>query len=194
MLSYYFGDLRETVRLAREAQAIGGRAAASATALAAAAEARALARDGDRPGSESAMREAQRLFAGIPDSDRTDIALNFSERRLYLYLSGALTFLGERRRAAEAQQQALQLYPEDAAGIDRALIRLDQATCMAQDHAVEDACQLAESALLTLPLDQRAPIVLARAHALLTSLPHDTRRLGPVRQLRETLALKPTTA
>ncbi len=189
MLSYYYGSPEETVRLARQAQAVADDAPGSATALAAAAEARALARHGDAAGSESAMRQAQRLFDAMPTDDRDDLAMNFSERRLCLYLSGTLTALGERRRAEEVQRQALSLSPPGFCGIDPALIRLDQAVCAAQERSVGEACQLAEETVLGLPPAHRTRLVLVRVQELLHALPPHSQRHRAVTRLREALAL-----
>ncbi|MFE9745925.1 multiprotein-bridging factor 1 family protein [Saccharothrix saharensis] len=56
MLPYYYGQVAQTVVLARAAQALVPRIVCSAVALACAAEGRALARLGDREGAERAIR------------------------------------------------------------------------------------------------------------------------------------------
>ncbi len=189
MLPYYYGSLDETVRLAREARALARNLPCSATALAAAAEARALARQGNREAAETAMREAQRIFSQTDPSGQDHIAFAFTEQRLLFYLSGTLTYLGESRRAAAVQQQALASYPPDAASIDPALIRLDQAICLVHDDAIVDACQLAAHALQDLPAEHRTPIVLTRARDLVLAVPPARRDLKAVRQFREAFAL-----
>lgn len=163
MLPYYYGDLAETVHLAREAQALTRAAPCPPAALAAAAEGRALARLGDRDGAEAALARAQRLFSKIKDKG-TGLAFDFTEQRLYLYLSGAHAYLPDHRRAEAMHRTALALCPShDPGGIDPALVRLDRATSLARNNRPQDACELAGQTILDLPPEQRTSIVFVRA-------------------------------
>jgi hypothetical protein len=189
MLPYYYGHLTEAVRLAREAQMLTRGRACPAAALAAAAEARALARLGQTAESESAMRRCQEVFDQLSEPDE-EMAFRFTERRLLLYLSGTLTYLGATRRAAEVQASAIARYRDDE-GIDPVLIRLDQAICMARNGDLDDSCQLAATTLNSMSSQHRTGIVLARTADLIAVLPEAYRRTRSVQNLKETLALPP---
>ncbi|NGY57610.1 helix-turn-helix transcriptional regulator [Lentzea sp. NEAU-D13] len=190
MLPYYYGRLQRTVSLAQEAQALAADEVCGANALAAAAEGRALARLGDAEGAERAMATAQRLVDRL-DEPSTDAAFEFNDKRLLLYLSGTLTYLGEFDRARHVQQEALERYRSDPTlAIDPALIRLDQAIGEAVDGDVDDACSLAVDTLLNLPADHRTRIVLKRATDVVQAIPTQRWERPAVSELRELVAPK----
>lgn len=191
MLPYYYGHLAEAVRLAREAQMLTRGRPCSAAALAAAAEARALARLGQAAEAETAMRRSQEAFDQLSEPDE-ELAFRFTERRLLLYLSGTLTYLGATRRAGDIQATALARYRDDD-GIDPVLIRLDQAICLATDGDLDDGCQLAEATLNAMAPQHRTGIVLARTADLIAVLPESYRHGRPVQNLKQALALPPGT-
>jgi hypothetical protein len=186
MLPYYYGDLTETVRLAREARTLAGNSPSSPAALAAAAEARALARMGDRKGARSALGEAEQIFARMRGNTQDDLAFVFSERRMQFYRTGILIELGELERVEE---KALDFaHPPGFFSIDPALILLDQAAHLAREGNTSAACKLAEQALAQVPAEQRTSIVVSRVSALLSSIPSSDGHLRPVRRLSEMLA------
>ena len=187
MLPYYYGPLESAIALAREARLLTRNRPSATGALAAAAEARALARQGDLPGAQLAIRHAHTAFEQC-DHGTDDDAFAFPQRRLLLYLSGAHTFLGHSRQARAIQQQALSLYP-DHTGIDPALLMLEEAICLAQDHNPTEACQLAGTTYLNVPEDHRTPILGARAQHVLEALPSPMRKARAARELGEILAL-----
>jgi hypothetical protein len=159
-----------------------------ATALAAAAEARALARLGDVDGAEAAMATAERYVEATDDTGvpaASDAAFRFNHKRLLLYLSGTLTYMGQTARARRVQEEALRQYGADPAlVIDPALIRLDQAVGEAGDGQVDDACQLAIDVVTTLPAEHRTRIVLTRATDVVRVLPEARRQLPRAAELR----------
>ena len=188
MLPYYYGRLQRTVSLAQEAQALAADEVCGANALAAAAEGRALARLGDAEGAERAMATAQRLVDRL-DEPSTDAAFEFNDKRLLLYLSGTLTYLGEFDRARHVQKEALERYRSDPTlVIDPALIRLDQAVGEAVDGDIDDACTLAVDTLLSLPADHRTRIVLKRATDVVQAIPTQRWERPAVSELRELVA------
>ncbi|MGW0251155.1 hypothetical protein ACWDYH_31450 [Nocardia goodfellowii] len=170
MLPYYYGDIEKTVVLARSSQSLLPGIACDATALAAAAEARALARLGDGPGAERAMNRARRLMDALPNNSGEE-AFRFNARRLMLYLSGTLTYMGRIKQARLIQDEALTLYRESPVVIDPALIQFDAAVGHAIQGAVADGCQLAEETVQALPADHRTRIVATRAADVLTAVP-----------------------
>ncbi|MEV7008088.1 helix-turn-helix transcriptional regulator [Streptosporangium sp. NPDC051022] len=180
MLPYYYGDLAETVRLAREARMLAGSAPSSPAALGAAAEARALARMGEHKAARVALAEAERIFARMPPEGHDHLAFRFSERRLQFYRLGTLIELGEEVDWTPG--------PSGAYAIDPALLLLDQAAHQARDGKVDEACHLAEKALLQVPPEHRTSIVLSRARAVLSEVPTARQRAMVVRRLADLLA------
>jgi hypothetical protein len=172
MLPYYYGSPAEVVRLARDAQDILDGEPRAAGALAAAAEARALARLGDRAGTEAAMGRARDLAerAGEPDDDE---AFRFGERRCLFYLSGALTNLADAVRAGQVQGKALVLYGDAAGLIDPALIRLDRAHLLVLDHDLDGACELIRQACLSLGPQYRTRVLSARVRQIIRAAPRE---------------------
>ncbi|ETK31540.1 XRE family transcriptional regulator [Microbispora sp. ATCC PTA-5024] len=180
MLLYYYGDLNETVRLAREARMLAGSAPSSPAALAAAAEARALARMGDGKAARIALAEAEQIFARMRGMSQDDLAFVFTEKRMMFYRTGTLIELGD------AQQiQGIDAFPPGFHTIDPALIMLDQASHLARHGDVEEACRIAAEALRQVPAEHRTSIVVTRAKALLADSDPD---LPAVRHLRQVLA------
>lgn len=187
MLPYYYGPLETAIALAREARMLARHRTSATAAFAAAAEARALAKNGDAAGAEQAITIAHRTFERCehgPDHD----AFAFPRRRLLLYLSGAYTHLGRTRQARQIQHQALALYP-DHAGIDPALLRLEEAICLAQDHSLTEACHMAQDTYIQVPEAHRTPILAARARHVLDVVPPSMRSVRAARQLRDALQL-----
>ena len=187
MLPYYYGPLEAAAALAREARLLLRQRATTTGAFAAAAEARAQARQGNSAVAERALRQAQEIFEQT-DRGSDEDAFSFPERRLLLYLSGALTHLGQLKRARAVQRQALSLYPGQL-GIDPVLIRLEEAICLAQEHSPQEACQLAGSTYLSVPEEHRTPIVEARVRNVIEAIPPRMRSGRPARELGEILAL-----
>ncbi|MEV0134688.1 hypothetical protein AB0H83_40285 [Dactylosporangium sp. NPDC050688] len=177
MLPYYFGDPRRTVSLADAALALS-EAASPSSALAAAARARALARLGAVDAARAAIGEARRSFDEVGDAD-SDEAFRFPAKRLLFYLSGATTWIGDTAAAYGVQEAALQLYQASPVKtlIDPALIRLDQAMCLASDRRTAEAAAEAQKAVDELPRLQRTELVLARAADVVEAVPRSKR--GP---------------
>ncbi|MFF3667920.1 helix-turn-helix domain-containing protein [Microtetraspora malaysiensis] len=180
MLLYYYGDLNETVRLAREARMLAGSAPSSPAALAAAAEARALARMGDGKAARTALAEAEQIFARMRGLRQDDLAFVFTEKRMVFYRTGTLIELGDAQPI-----EAIDAFPPGFQTIDPALILLDQAAHLARNGDHEEACRIAAEALSQVPAEHRTSIVVTRAKALLADA--DPRRPA-VRHLSRVLA------
>ncbi|MGW1976551.1 hypothetical protein [Streptomyces sp. NPDC001889] len=187
MLPYYYGPLAGAVKLSYEARILARHHDTPTVAFAAAAEARALARLGDTTRAREAIHRARDAFDHSDATDATD-AFAFPERRLLLYLSGALTHLGDTREAGRVQTRALTLYG-DHPGIDPALLHIEQAICLAHQRHLSEACRLATASYLELPPAQRTELVGARAHDVLTAIPARMRTTQAARELEDALAL-----
>ncbi|MEO3784898.1 XRE family transcriptional regulator [Actinocorallia sp. B10E7] len=184
MLPYYYGDLEEVVRLSREAQAIARGSVCSPTALAAAAEARALARLGDVRGARAALDRTEQIYSRL--NGQTGRAFDFTEQRLFLYLSGVHAHLPDTGRALDVQGQALALQPGQGSVLDPVLIRLDQAVTLARSGDAVIACRLGEETLRKTPHGHRTDIVYAKAREILAAIPSG-RRPKTLEGLRDAL-------
>ncbi|GII28957.1 hypothetical protein Pmi06nite_23990 [Planotetraspora mira] len=180
MLLYYYGDLNETVRLAREARMLAGSAPSSPAALAAAAEARALARMGDGKAARLALAEAEQIFARMRGMSQDDLAFVFTEKRMKFYRTGTLIELGD-----ADDFDGLDGFSSGFHTIDPALIQLDQASHLARHGDHEEACRIAADALGQVPAEHRTSIVVTRAKALLADVDPG---LPAVRHLRQVLS------
>ncbi|WP_141578755.1 helix-turn-helix transcriptional regulator [Actinomadura sp. WMMA1423] len=193
MLPYYYGDPAETVSLAREAQALGRAKPSSPTALAAAAEARALARIGDHQGAIASLARAQRLFSQIKERNNGALAFDFTEQRLYLYMSGTHAYLPDLQRAEAVHDTASALCRPTSPNIDPALVKLDRAATFARGAREAEACELATQTLLELPPEQRTTIVFVRARDVRSALPTQRWRDRALNTFEEVLALDTAT-
>jgi tetratricopeptide (TPR) repeat protein len=174
MLPYYFGDARQTVRLADEALSLPAKPCRSG-ALAAASKARALARIGDTAAAHDAVTQARKLFEQVGGDD-SDAAFRFPVKRFLFYLAGAATWMGDTRAAYRLQDEALALYrASNTTSIDPALILLDRARCLVEDTRAQEAATVALDAVAMLPERQRTEIVLARAFGVVAAVPNAER-------------------
>lgn len=136
------------------------------------------------------MNRAQQLVDALHEPPG-NVAFEFNEKRLLLYLSGTLTYLGQHTRAQRVQDQALDLYRSDPQiVIDPALIKLDQAVGQATVGNVDDACQLAMAVVGQLPAEHRTRIVLTRATDVVQVIPRHRSKLAAVSELRELVAVQ----
>ncbi|MDG4856790.1 hypothetical protein P8605_01175 [Streptomyces sp. T-3] len=188
ILPYYYGPLDSAIHLTRDAQQLLVGRVCEAAAFASIAHARALARRGDAHGADAGLRTAHEVLAGTVPS-RVPDALTFPARRLLLYTSGTLTYLGRTRLARHAQREALALYPPRGGGIDPALLHLEEAICLVREHCLTEACQLAGATYLALPPEQRTRIITARVRHVVDALPARMRLCRAARELGEILAL-----
>lgn len=183
---FYAGDLRGAAVLARRAQGAGGWHGVGA-ALAAPLEARAHALLGDSRRTHVALARAESVLDALTDDQRQDTALGYTEAQLRFHQGNALTHLGDVERAALAHTRALELYPIEER-LDRALVRVDIATCrLHRGEAVGAATELLD-ALSALPAPERTGIVLARGRHLAARMPAGQCAPEPVRALRAFLA------
>ena len=78
-----------------------------------------------------------------------------------------------------AQKCALSLYPPDVVG-DRALIRLDMATCIVRSKDIRSGLDNATDTLLAMPEDHRADIFLRYAWRVAQAVPPRQRSMPEV--------------
>ncbi len=185
---YYSGDLRGAVELAVRAQQLAGGLPCVADALAAPLEARAHARLGHRQDAADALRRGQAALGRLAVADQQQSALGYDPAQYRFHAGNAWTHLHDTDRAWEEQQQALALYPAENR-LDRTLIMLDRAACVAWDGDPAAAAQIASTAVLELPPEHRGSLIIYRARDLAATVPASAHQLPEVRVLREILAL-----
>ncbi|MET9294906.1 helix-turn-helix transcriptional regulator [Streptomyces sp. NPDC003077] len=183
---YYGGDIHGAVELATRAQHLAGGLPCVGPALAAPLEARAHGVWQHRSDAVAALRRAEVALSRLDPADRTQSAFGYSEAQLKFHTGNTWTHLHESRRAWDAQDEALALYP-DTDHTDRALIHLDRAACLAYDGDPADAVSLAAQTITCVPREHRSPLIIYRARSLLDTVPDA--RMPEVRVLREVLAL-----
>ncbi|WP_435647838.1 hypothetical protein [Kitasatospora purpeofusca] len=94
------------------------------------------------------------------------------------------------QKARQAQDEALSLYP-DHSRIDPALLALEHAMCLAQEHDATEACELARHTVLAIPEAHRTEILSVRAQEVINTLPARVRATRAVRDLGEVLPSRP---
>lgn len=186
---FYNRDIHGAVELACRAQQLAGGLPCVGPALAAPLEARAAALLG-RPGAAAdALHRAAQALERLPRPERTASAFGYSESQLRFHSGNAWTHLGDTARAREEHGRALELYPE-ADHMDRALIDLDLAMCLAVEGDAAGAAQRATATVVGLPPSLRSALIIYRAGDVAAKVP-EALAVSEVRVLREVLALPP---
>ncbi len=184
---FYSGNLLEAIAVARHAQALAGRKPCVGVALAAALEARAQAARGDEAGTRAALDVAQTALAKLGADEVMPSAFGYNEAQLRFHEGNAFTHLHKTGAAWAAQDRALALYPASDY-MDRALVQLDRASCLAHDGD-PTAMTHATTALLDLTAEQRTGLILSRAQDIFDALSVAHRALPAARELQDVLML-----
>ncbi|MDH6130676.1 transcriptional regulator with XRE-family HTH domain [Kitasatospora sp. MAA4] len=188
---YYGGDFAGALELADRAQRLAGGLPCVADALAAPLEARVHARAGRRDAAADALERAETALGRLSSADQQASAMGYDAAQLAFHSGSAWTHLHDTGRAWEQQQRALELYPVENR-LDRALVALDRAECLAWDGRLAEGAHLTAETVAALPLEHRSALVLYRARDLVDTVPETERRLPEVRVLHDLLALPST--
>ncbi|MGW4995217.1 hypothetical protein ACWEQ3_47905 [Streptomyces mirabilis] len=187
MVPLNYGAPRAAAELADRARHAAGTRPTAAATLAAAVAARAYALNHQSEQARAALAAADALMGQLPEGERSDTWLTYSEQKHHVHLSHALTMLGDTRRARESQQRALELSAPTST-MTRTLLNIDGAACSHQDGDSEDACRRTVAALTGLPDGYRTGLVRRRALDLYEAIPAQHHREHAVRELRDVLA------
>jgi tetratricopeptide (TPR) repeat protein len=181
---YYSEDLSEAVAVAQQAQVVAGGTRSVGAPLAAALEARAYASLGQRRETIAALGRAEDLVSVLEGDAMQPSAFGYNEAQLRFHAGSAYTHLHDSAGAFAAQDRALELCaPGDYT--DRAMTRLDRASCFAYDgDAALAAGEIAET-LIGLGDDQRRGIIDLRAAEVLEGISERDRALPIVRDLQD---------
>jgi tetratricopeptide (TPR) repeat protein len=186
---YYSGDLRKALAVAQHAQAVTPGTACVGAALAAALEARVQgARERPRE-TRAALDRAETVLGALTPVSVTASAFGYTESQLRFHEENAYTHLGDWRRAAQAQERALELCPPGDY-TDRAMIRLDRARFLLSSGDAAVAVEYAVETLAPLRAVHSQGIIALRARDLVRALPAGYRAAPEVREL-EKLLTKP---
>lgn len=185
----YYGSPQSTIALTRQAQAVAGKTPCAAAAQALAIESRAWGLLGRANEVEQAVQRAQYIFSALPDNQKSDTALGYTERQLNFHIGSAYAQLGD-SRAFDYLSRARSLYSASEY-LDPTLIALDWATGLVRgsDADIVEACRSAGEALRGLPFDMRSDQLMHRARQLMKILPAGKTRIPAVRELGEVAAL-----
>lgn len=182
MVPLNYGAPAAAAKLADQARHLVSESPSAAAALAAAVAARAYAIGGDRDKALGAVTDVERLADRLSPQQRADTWFGYPMQKHQVHMSQALTHLGETRRAYEAQAAALELSRAPSL-MTRALIAIDQASCLAHDGDREGAVHVATRAYGGLPASYRngphldpspgpVPGPPGRHHAAVTTSPN----------------------
>jgi transcriptional regulator with XRE-family HTH domain len=167
---YYSGRYGEALAVAHHAQALVGGSPCVGAVLAAALEARALGKVRRGKDARVAIGAAEAILGALDAESVTASAFGYNEAQMRFHEGNALTHLRDIEGAWLAQQRALELYP-DSDYLDRALVRLDRASCLAQDGDPSEAMRYATEALVSLTDEERQGLLTVRGREVLRSLP-----------------------
>jgi hypothetical protein len=187
MVPLNYGAPKAAAGLAEQACHAARTRSTAAAVLAAAVAARAYALNHQSEQARTALAAADALMDRLPDSERSDTWLTYSEQKHHVHLSHAFTTLGDTRRAYESQQRALELSAPTST-MTRTLLHIDAAACSHHDGDTEQACRRTIAALTGLPDGYRTGLVRRRALDLYEAIPAQHHQERDVRELREVLA------
>jgi hypothetical protein len=174
LVPLYYGDPREAASLAGTATDLAGRHLCVAAVMAPVIEARArarlvsLGRGGRREALSRARASFERAHDGLGDLPMdlsADTALGYTERQLYFHMGDALVTLGDWQGAHRTFSQATQLYAASEV-LDSALVALGQARCLLGSDEPEQALQVGQDTLASVPAEHRTEVMLQVARAL----------------------------
>lgn len=189
---YYSGNLTEEIHVAQHAQELSGKVPSVGAALAAALEARARAALGQAEATRSALQRAEACLSHLGAGSIGTSAFGYNEAQLRFHQGNAFTHLHDTSSAWQAQRQALSLCPTNDY-MDRTMIQLDRAHCLAYDGDVTGAVAIVVEATTSLTGQQRHGIIAARVRETIAILPPQHRALPAVRDLHDLLTPSPKT-
>jgi transcriptional regulator with XRE-family HTH domain len=187
---FYAGDFHHAIEVSRYAQEVARGKPYVGAVLAAALEARTQASIGHDRETRDALHRAESILSRLDDSGIGTSAFAYNEAQLRFHEGNALTHLHDTEAAWTAQQRALALYPSGDY-MDRALIMLDRASCLAHDGDTASSVQYATEVLTNLSEPQRRGIITLRAGEAISAIPARDRKLSTVRGFQD-LLLPPT--
>jgi hypothetical protein len=186
--------LPDMLELADEAASIAASPGVG-TCEVAGGRAQALAVLGRASEARDALAEVHDAFERLPAHVVGDMATtwSWSEPNLRHTESFVYTHIGDDRRAEEAHDQALRLYPEHRTRA-RTQIQLHRALRMTRAGDVTGGAAHARELLEALPAEHRIEAIREVARSVVAAAPAAQRHQPPVAELREMLSLPSTSS
>jgi tetratricopeptide (TPR) repeat protein len=157
--------------------------------------AQALALAGRSDEAVKALHKVSDLTERMPSSITADADSMFGwpEVRLHHTASYVHTHIGDTRRAAAAQERALELYPAHLAR-ERAQLQMHRACCLIQEGHVTDGLRYAADTLDELPRERHNALLYEVVSHVVSAVPQNERRRAELRDLRDRIAVTSTAA
>jgi tetratricopeptide (TPR) repeat protein len=190
--TYENRPLRQILERADETAALVGDHVCRGAAGVQSGRAQALALAGRRAEALRALRQVAELTERMPAETAEDAESMFGwpEVRLHHTASYVYTHTGDTRRAMDAQDQALKLYPPDLER-ERAQLRMHRATCMIYDGHVGDGLRYAADVLDELPADRHNALLYEVAKHVVAVVPHRERSRTEATEFGERICALP---
>jgi len=185
---FYSDRYDEALTVAQHAQDLVDEAPCVGAVLAAALEARALGKMRRAEDARAAIGTAETILAHLDAEAVTASAFGYDEAQLRFHEGNALTHLHDSPAAWRAQQRALALYP-DSDYLDRALVKLDRASCLTQDGDPAASLDYATDALASLNDAERQGLLTVRGREVFHQLPAAARNLPAGRAFHDLLMI-----
>ncbi|MEV0064572.1 helix-turn-helix transcriptional regulator [Nocardia sp. NPDC050718] len=182
----YGHSFKSGLAAARLAQSCGGNGHANAPAVFGyLAEAGVQARMGRRRETLDAVRNADRMFAALPDTETVADGLHVTEYFLRWHQSNALTMIGMKSQADPLRTRALELPFSRQDQVGEALLQLDQAALCLGAKDLEQGCRTITDMWDRLPAGFRTGQIPRRALQVLDGVPPAYSECREVRATRE---------
>ncbi|MFE3544640.1 helix-turn-helix domain-containing protein [Nocardia sp. NPDC059177] len=160
------------------------------------AEAGVQARMGRRRETLDAVRNADQMFAALPESETVADGLHVTEYFLRWHQSNALTMIGMKDHADPLRTRALELPFSRQDLVGEALLRLDEAALSLGAEQLEEGCRTITDMWDALPAGFRSGQIPRRALQVLDGVPparSANREVRATRELIETAVGRPNT-
>jgi hypothetical protein len=180
-------DLQTVLQLTRRGRQIAGSTPSTGLASLVAAEAKALALFGRHT-------EARHSLNTLTDLSAADLSAPgpsfWAPDQVYFAESWVYASAGDQAAATRAAELVLGRYPNDYQR--RANVLLHQAMCTVVDGGTEPGAQQATAVLHDLPAAYRSNMITETGRMVLRAVPPDHRERPAVAELREALAIAPS--
>ncbi|WP_216894058.1 helix-turn-helix domain-containing protein [Nocardia alni] len=178
-------QFRPGLAAAHAAQSAGPGRASSSAVLGFLAEAAIQARMGRRRESFDAVRNADRMFAMLPDGDCVADGFHISEYLLRWGQASSLTLVGAHTEAIPLRGQVLNSPLAEHDQVGKALMHLDEAAARIDAGELEWGCHTITTTWRHLPSEFHSGLVPQRAVEILDVLGADRASLRHVAEVRE---------
>lgn len=163
--AFYAEDVAGAIEAADHACGVAGKRGGVGAALASALQARARAVAQDVNGARRAIGKAEELLMHLTTKESTRSAFGYDEPQLRFHAGNTYTHLRDFESAWESQRRALELYPSGDF-LDRALVDLDRADCLAQQGDFTECARSITNTFGTLDIRQTDELLIARARGI----------------------------